>query len=877
MIEDITNNISNLSKYDKDKRQLKHSDFIISILEKKHSLIQYIHPAIIFKNGSRIIDIVGDSIKYLKYIPNSIINKNQDILYKKFLKNPQVLKYINSSYQLQYKEEIIPIVIKNPKLYDYLTIELKDNELFNTCIKKLYKLEDEYTIQTLYELSLDNTLISLMIEPLLDKELLLLLNNSLSYIIKYKEILNKLNKLYQDKYRYKTFKNLLRIYSNNNYIYKYIDKIITLLETPSNLYKELYKDSLSINEIKTLYYLLSSNKSINTRTDFYNYQSIREKYLDSLSLESIKDYKNIIYEYKYAFNYIEVKNLIKKYSSDIKTLLNRYKKYKYNIEEIDEYETLLILSEMIKLDKNNNIEELKDILEEESINMKMIKSFDIRINLEDDLKNIYHKEYTKKWNKRLTYKKERIFNYEELVSKNKLLKDYIGKKVEINIIDDKELFNILISNNIDYNKYLNTYKNINYEYLNIDSNIYYRFTNIDYHNILELNEYSLDGIYSDITINTIPKLASIITFNKPDNQIIKLSIDNNVPIEILDKKKVEENTNNIIKSINNKILHYLNNDIEYEEIPSLEKYTPIKCIRLLFKVLKNTSIANNKKVDKYILNILKNIPNPIIAKQVLEEINNNLYILNNLYNKIEINKEIDKVYRKHNLYKKNNILYEDIIYLLKDDLEYIKLSKKYNKNQLQYKKYLPYIDFNFIYENTSILIDNFYQGNIDIIIIQSILANILAKYLKYDIDAAILGIMYSNISKVGAYNASIFRPIYKNKLNKEDLNIICSSLDIQDSKETLGSIKTKYKLKNLDNTLKLANIIKDITYITNYKYKRNLIEKDSTRLLKIRDTLIRVIYNYRLNELLNKKIINTKEYTTYLENEINIEDICKII
>ena len=63
MKEDL---LANLDKYDKDKRQLAYEKDIIELLKNKHSLIKYVHPAIIYKNSEKIIDILGDSNRYLK-------------------------------------------------------------------------------------------------------------------------------------------------------------------------------------------------------------------------------------------------------------------------------------------------------------------------------------------------------------------------------------------------------------------------------------------------------------------------------------------------------------------------------------------------------------------------------------------------------------------------------------------------------------------------------------------------------------------------------------------------------------------------------------------------------------------------------------------
>ena len=78
MKEEILNN---LEKYSKDKRQLEYEKEILDLLVKKPSLIRYIHPAIIFKNGEKILSMVGDNKRYIKYIHNSVIKKNKILFY----------------------------------------------------------------------------------------------------------------------------------------------------------------------------------------------------------------------------------------------------------------------------------------------------------------------------------------------------------------------------------------------------------------------------------------------------------------------------------------------------------------------------------------------------------------------------------------------------------------------------------------------------------------------------------------------------------------------------------------------------------------------------------------------------------------------------
>ncbi len=904
MIDDIRNNPLNLSKYDKDKEQLKYEKEIIELLKKRHSIIKFIHPAIIYKNADLIMSIVGNSNRYLRYIPTSIISRYQDLIFNYCLTNPQLLKYVDKKKQLKNEEKVVELATNEPLVYDYLDEKIKKNnkDLFAVVMKKLFKISDEYLVDYYYNLSLRSDNLLHEISPVFfDKELLALLGDSVSNVIYFKDIVKRIENLYRDKYRYKTFKNLLRLYSNNSYIELYLNKLLDVVNLDYLFYKEkdgvyrldrniyyhLYKDSLSINEVKHLYYILTNNLlHINNRDDFFNFVDIRKEYLDSKNPSSFKEFKELIYEYKYALNYDEVKYLINRYGNDLDNLLDRYKKYKYNIEEIDEYETLLILNSMVDIQNNYDIDSLLEILEEEKINYKPIKSFDIRINLDDRLRSIYNKEYTELWNKKLSYIKEEELLYEEIVSKNKQLKDYLGEKVRIKYVDTSSVFNLIVRNTeADVDSYVNTYKIINNEYLDINlDGSYYRYSSIDNNKVMNINSCNTTDIEG------LNKRVSILVFDKINSNIVKQSIDDNLIIEIINTSELKEHNDNILKALNDKILHYIDKKHEYEWTYSIDKYMPLECIPVLFVHYNSLIISNNDKnysrdkISKVIINIIKKVDekkdNVVLINQVLDKITSSLRYLNNNFNKRDIYRELDRMYRKYNLYKKSKCEYLDIITLLNDDLKYVVLDKKYNKNQIEYKNIYKVIDFKFIANNIELLLDNYYFGDIDSIIRRCVIANLIAYINKYSVEEAVLGTMYKEIGKLdnyicGDYSASIFRNIYKKQLDKERIDNICAAIDLQDSRESISFVKTKYKIKNVDNMLLLANIIKDSICLDNYRFKRELVSKEASKLIKIKDTISKIIRDYRLNGLLNKKYISNKEYNEYLVSDVDIEDIWK--
>ena len=483
--------MSKLEKYDKDKKQLSYEKDIIELLKKKRSLIKYVHPAIIFKNSEEIIKILGNKKKYLQYLPESSIKNNQDLLFEYCKSNPELLLFINHKTQLKNVSDVMLMVKKYPLNYDFIDESIKkDNkELFRLAFSNLFKVKDGDLIDVYYELSLSNNdLLHNMNMVMLNKDLVMVLGDSVKRIINYSDLMKNMEKLSKDKYRFKLFIDLLKLYPKDCYIEQEIDKLIKLVSKDYYFYKKngnilsynkdlfvsLYKDSLSINEIKKLFYILSNDLiHINSRDEFYHFTELRNGFLSKMNNESIKEIKNIIYEYNYAMNFEEINRLIDKYSISIDYLISKYKKYKYNIDEIEEYETLLIFREMLTINNCYDYERLKELQEEAYVNHKEIRSYDIRINIENRIKNIYYKEYEKVINKKINYISEDKVLYEDMVSKNKQISNYLGKKIIIRKLDVDSFFNMIVRKDLDNKKYYNRYEYVSNEFFNLDTDDYY--------------------------------------------------------------------------------------------------------------------------------------------------------------------------------------------------------------------------------------------------------------------------------------------------------------------------------------------------------------------------------------------------------------------
>ena len=908
MKEEILNN---LEKYSKDKRQLEYEKEILDLLVKKPSLIRYIHPAIIFKNGEKILSMVGDNKRYIKYIPTSVIKKNQTLIFGFCKYNPVLFSYIDKKIQMKNISDVIDIVKKYPLNYDYLDERIKNDskELFKYCINKLYKVKDSFLVDTYYKYSFENnSLLHDINAVMFNRDLVSVLGDSTKRIIKSQKLMNYIENLSNNKYRFKIFIDLLRLYQNGECIELHINKIIkmvskdyyffrkngNIISLNKDLYVSLFKDSLSINEIKKLYYILSNDLiHVNSREEFYSFTNLRNDYLYDMKTDSIRDIKNTIYEYNYAMSYEEINSLINKYSSSIDYLVSKYKKYKYNIDEIEEYETLLIFREILKISNCNNISKLKDLLEDAYINHKEIKSYDIRINIENRIKRIYHKEYERIINKKIKYSSEEKILYEDLVSKNKQLAYYLGKYVNIKTVDINDFFNIVVREDVDDDNLFKKYDYVSNEYFILDKNEYYlRVGNVTNKIVdIDTKSYYLPGKRYNKIIIEDSNLLGIISFNeKIDEKVVRRAIELNVPIEIINIKNMSENINELRNNMLNKILHYIDKDVLYIEDNRIDKYTPIDCIELFFNISNNMVISNSISKDlftKNIRNIISKIDkindNYIQISQMLIVLRKSIESIDNTYDKKLIYRDLDKLYRKYNLYNKESSNYEELLLLLDSNkVNDIILFNKYNKNQIEYSDVVDIIDFKKIEEYLKILEDNYYRGDIGRIIRISIFSNILAGLIDRElINLCLLTSVFSDIGRLtdvrfGDYSASIFRSIFKNKIKKEDIDIVCAAIDSQDSVEDTEKLKNKYKLKNMDKFMKVSTILKDALYLDDYKYKKDLINKEATRMLKIKDIVINNINNYNIELLIRKNIISKNYYLNLLNMGYKYEDIIEI-
>ena len=903
--------ISNLAKYDKDERQLSYEEDIVKILKNKHSLIKYVHPDIIIKYSNEIMEILGDSSRYLKYLPKVVINANQKKIYEYSKYNHKLLEFLNRRTQQKYITEVILMVRQYPLNYDFLDESIKqtNKELFRLSFNNLFKVRDGYLVDTYYKISLENDkLLHNMNKVMLNKELVMALGDSVKRIVDYPEIINSIERLSSNKQHFKIFLELLKLYTKDGYIERVVNSLIKLVSKEYYFYKKdgnvfkynkdlfsaLYKDSLSINEIKKLYYILSNDLiHINSREEFFHFSELRNDYLTRMNDESLREIKNIIYEYNYAMNYKEINYLIGKYSSCVDYLISKYKKFRFNIDEVEEYETLLVFKEMIKINNCDDYNVLNDLKEDAYINQKEIRSYDIRINIEEKIKKIYHKEYERVINRKANYINEEKVLYEELVSNNKLYGEYNGKNVVIKTISTSDFFSFLVRKNIDNKKYYNIYENISNEFINVDINDYYFRTSSIGDKIvnIQMDVYDLPGKKYNKMVIEDEKIVSVICFgSKPSGDAIRKAIDLDVPLEILNKKDVVKSIDELKNSIFNKIIHYLDNSVSKEEDERIAKYSPIDCIGLFFNISNNMVLSNNLSKDmftKNIKDILRRIDsikdNYTLVRQIIIVLKKALEIIDNTFDKKVIYRDLDRIYRKYDIYIREEFDFRDPLLLLESNkANDIRLFKKYNSNQIEYGDVVNSISFDKIIEYLEILENNYYHGNIERIIRISLLSNILINLIDMELsNLCLLASIFSDIGRLtdvrfGDYSASIFRSIFKNTLNKEDLDIVCAAIDSQDSVEELEQLKNKYKLKNIEKFIKVSSVLKDAIYLDNYKVKKGLINKEATRLIKVKDIIKNSLFNYDIELLIRRNIISKRYYDSLLNKGYDYEEIVEI-
>ena len=165
------------------------------------------------------------------------------------------------------------------------------------------------------------------------------------------------------------------------------------------------------------------------------------------------------------------------------------------------------------------------------------------------------------------------------------------------------------------------------------------------------------------------------------------------------------------------------------------------------------------------------------------------------------------------------------------------------------------------------------------VIRQGVIASILTKLVYPSIlNMAIASVMFyklgniPTVSRTGDYSASILRNLFKDKMAKEDLNLVCAAIDYQDSMEDISKIKTKYKIKDVDKLEELIYLVKDVLLLDSYKSKKEFHNKKILKLLKVNDVIKENFLEYGIDKYIEKNVISRREVEE-LKDSKTLEEI----
>ena len=83
-------------------------------------------------------------------------------------------------------------------------------------------------------------------------------------------------------------------------------------------------------------------------------------------------------------------------------------------------------------------------------------------------------------------------------------------------------------------------------------------------------------------------------------------------------------------------------------------------------------------------------------------------------------------------------------------------------------------------------------------------------------------------------------------------------------------------IKNIEKFIKVSSVLKDAIYLDNYKVKKGLINKEATRLIKVKDIIKNSLFNYDIELLIRRNIISKRYYDSLLNKGYDYEEIVEI-
>ena len=725
-----------------DELFYKYALEILNILNSHLTLLEYCPISFMNLYEKDIMMIVEHQSKVICWVPDEILVKYPRKIALFVKRKPELLKYLSKNVQETCFNDLKEVTLSNPLIFDYLDPELKEKSLFKDCITNLKIELDAEQLSLAFTLAVDtDNFLHDFSWWMIDNNLVEAIGISkVEYLLRQKEVNEKLAIIYKEKNKFECFCMMLAAFKESPCL---IQKTLFLLnslnedinfvevvneddETNQDLASEVlistlskiaiqYKDELTLLDIRRMIYLYLKKDGIvycDTFADFKNLDLLRQQKMMELlddKFLTIKEAKNIIYEFNYGFSYSETLNLINKYASNLDNLLKLYDKNKLSLEEVEEKQILFDLKKMVELNNIHDIEVLREEMNSALINYKgEAKIYERFLYFEDKLKGLYNKKTCTELNKKLEYDDISSVKYEDLVDETKRKKRYLGKQVlvkKVYLKDFKALLYVVDNNkNSLTRKYLMGVKeqlNDNVDdkiictlignnffglnslfYKNGERKLILRYSDLDEKLILSQSLSNLNAINNvsylrafneekyltldDVLDNTRnvansyvlnrfnqnKKLepVSLVAFESIDSALLEAAIDLDLSIEVIDRRQLVSRQMEKIECLFDKYMNYLDSSNLYYDFLGMDKIDGKDCFKVLLKTF--TSLRISLKNSDLKNEFLKN--NGLGLKD-----NTLMEYFNSIFEKINELIDIDSKKALEELSNIKNVLYEE--------------------------------------------------------------------------------------------------------------------------------------------------------------------------------------------------------------------------
>ena len=473
-------------------------------LIQKPLYIRRLSDAFIMNHEEETMKVLAKKPSVMRFVPKQLLINHPKEVMAFFRIDNNLLEFIPEEIQLAYLEEIRKSVIANPKIYDYLCVKGRDKDLFYNVISQRIPELDKEQRDLAYSYSLNNEYLLATLKPcMLDSKLVDVLGKKvIERLLRYKDVVDAIDAIYNDKNKLDLFLEMMKLYSSTTYLEPKIEYIcralvdneltfvrdekeeanyLMVMNPADRKYRDvapmyitkhvsigrlddyvgtiLAKRELTDIERKRIAYLYLKNQGnifVDNPDDFNNLDDYRLKKLQEKVANpdlTISEAKDVLFELKYGFSLTEVENLIYKYGLELDDLLVELDKTNLSLLEVEFKGALLNLYQMRMLNELNDINVLRDEIENAFINYKGEESvYDSFLYLEDTLKRVYTTKLVEETDRDLHYSEVSYCVYEDVVPEHLRNPNYLGKRVRICKVDPESDYQILISVNEGYRK-----------------------------------------------------------------------------------------------------------------------------------------------------------------------------------------------------------------------------------------------------------------------------------------------------------------------------------------------------------------------------------------------------------------------------------------